>query len=127
MRPGRGETFPDLQFVIRYAQMCAAEFGDRGIRVVSLSPGLISTDMGNLEEKEGGKMLRYACERRMGKPEELGYALASLADERNGYLAGVDILCDGGVTFGKLFRKEGGGRAAEKRPFYPGRLLKKEI
>ena len=36
----------------------------------------------------------------------LGYALASLADERNGYLAGVDVLCDGGANFGKLFRKK---------------------
>ena len=42
----------------------------------------------------------------MGTPEELGYALASLADERNGYLAGVDVLCDGGASFGKLFRKK---------------------
>ncbi len=32
----------------------------------------------------------------MGKPEELGFAIASLADERNGYLAGVDVLYDGG-------------------------------
>lgn len=37
----------------------------------------------------------------MGTPEELGYALATVADERKGYLAGVDILCDGGATFGK--------------------------
>ena len=44
---------------------------------------------------------------RMGKPEELGFAIASLADERNGYLAGVDVLCDGGSTRGqKEFRKK---------------------
>ncbi len=102
--------------------MCAAEFGDRGIRVVSLSPGLISTDMGNLEEKEGGKMLRYACERRMGTPEELGYALATLADERNGYLAGVDVLCDGGASFGKLFRKAAGSREEKNGLFHAGSL-----
>ncbi len=41
----------------------------------------------------------------MGKPEELGFAIASVADERNGYLAGVDILCDGGATNGKNFLK----------------------
>lgn len=27
------------------------------------------------------------------------------ADERNGYLAGVDVLCDGGCTNGKMFKK----------------------
>ncbi|MCD8141703.1 MAG: SDR family NAD(P)-dependent oxidoreductase [Clostridiales bacterium] len=37
--------------------------------------------------------------------QELGYAIATLADERNGYLAGVDVLCDGGSTNGKRFRK----------------------
>ena len=42
----------------------------------------------------------------MGSPEELGYALAALADERNGYLAGVDVLCDGGASFGRRFRKK---------------------
>lgn len=85
------------KFVIRYARICASIYGERGIRVVSLSPGLIATDMGSLEAKEGGKMLRFTAERRMGTPEELGYALATLADERNGYLAGVDVLCDGGA------------------------------
>ena len=60
--------------------------------------------MGNLEAEEGAKMLRYGAENRMGMPEELGFAIATLADERNGYLAGVDILCDGGCTNGKMFR-----------------------
>ena len=51
--------------------------------------------MGKLEEKEGGTMLAYAAEKRMGTPEELGFAIATVADERNGYLAGVDVLVDG--------------------------------
>ena len=45
-------------------------------------------------------MLAFSCENRMGTPEELGFAIATLADERNGYLAGVDILCDGGTIRG---------------------------
>ena len=35
-------------FVVWYAKKCAFEYGVKGIRVVSLSPGLIATDMGNL-------------------------------------------------------------------------------
>lgn len=92
-------------FVVWFAQKCAFELGDKRIRVVSLSPGLIDTDMGKLEAKEGGALIPLAAERRMGKPEELGYAIATVADERNGYLAGVDVLVDGGSTNGKLFRK----------------------
>ncbi|MBR6764535.1 MAG: SDR family NAD(P)-dependent oxidoreductase [Clostridia bacterium] len=94
-------------FVIWYAQKCAYEYGSKGIRVVSLSPGLIATDMGNLEKEDGGMLIGFSAEERMGKPEELGYALATVADERNGYLAGVDVLCDGGSTNGmKEFKKK---------------------
>ncbi len=64
------------RFVVWYAQKCAFEYGTKGIRVCSLSPGLIATDMGKLEEKEGGSMLKYAAEKRMGTPDELGYAIA---------------------------------------------------
>ena len=88
-------------FVCWYAQKSAFELGLKGIRVVSLSPGLIATPMGNLEKGSGGFLIPYSAEERMGKPEELGYALATLADERNGYLAGVDVLCDGGSTYGQ--------------------------
>ena len=94
-------------FVVWYAKKCAFEYGKKGIRVVSLSPGLIATDMGNLEKKDGGMLIPFSAEERMGKPEELGYALATVADERNGYLAGVDVLCDGGSTNGmKEFKKK---------------------
>lgn len=93
------------KFVIWYAAKCAYEYGTKGIRVCSLSPGLIATDMGNLEAEEGGNLINTTAERRMGKPEELGFAIASVADERNGYLAGVDVLVDGGSVNGKEFVK----------------------
>ena len=94
-------------FVVWYAKKCAFEYGKQGIRVVSLSPGLIATDMGNLEAKDGGMLIPFSAEERMGKPEELGYALATVADERNDYLAGVDVLVDGGSTNGmKEFKKK---------------------
>ena len=87
-------------FAVWYSAKCAFEYGRRGIRVVSLSPGLIATDMGNLEAKDGGMLIPFSAEERMGRPEELGFALATVADERNGYLAGVDVLVDGGSTNG---------------------------
>ena len=42
----------------------------------------------------------------MGKPEELGFAIASIADERNGYLCGIDVLIDGGASTGKQFQEK---------------------
>ena len=81
----------------------AFELGAKGIRVCSVSPGLIATDMGNLEAEEGAVLLKTTAEKRMGKPEELGFAIAAAADERNGYLTGVDVLVDGGSVIGKEF------------------------
>ena len=57
--------------------------------------------MGECEQGEGAAMLDYTAEKRMGTPEELGFSIALAADERNGYLAGVDILVDDGSVNGK--------------------------
>ncbi len=95
-------------FVVWYAQKCAHEYARKGIRVVSVSPGLIETGMGTQEVEESEfakKMIDQTCAGRMGKPEELGYAIATIADERNGYLCGIDVLIDGGASTGKKFKE----------------------
>ena len=95
-------------FVVWYAQKCAHEYAAKGIRVVSVSPGLIETDMGTREVEQADfakQMIERTCAHRMGKPEELGFAIASIADERNGYLCGIDVLIDGGASTGKKFGK----------------------
>ena len=94
-------------FVVWYAQKCAHQYGPKGIRVVSVSPGLIETDMGaqEVEKSEFAReMVERSCAHRMGKPEELGFAIATIADERNGYLCGIDVLIDGGAFTGKKFK-----------------------
>ncbi|MCR5826636.1 MAG: SDR family oxidoreductase [Oscillospiraceae bacterium] len=92
------------RFVIWYAQKCAYAYGKDGIRVVSVSPGLIATETGALEAEHAAHMIENSAEHRMGTPEEVGFALATIADERNGFLAGVDVIVDGGGTNGKQFR-----------------------
>ena len=52
-------------FVCWYAAKSSFELGLKGIRVVSLSPGLVATDMGKLEEENGGFLIKFACEERM--------------------------------------------------------------
>ena len=96
-------------FVVWYAQKCAHAYAKKGIRVVSVSPGLIETGMGTKEVEESDfarEMIDHTCAGRMGRPEELGFAIATIADERNGYLCGIDVLIDGGASTGKKFKKE---------------------
>ncbi|MEE1292859.1 MAG: SDR family NAD(P)-dependent oxidoreductase [Acutalibacteraceae bacterium] len=99
MSAGMAYSF-SKNFVTWYAAKSAFDLGPRGIRVCSVSPGLIATAMGNAEVEHGGDLIKKNCEERMGTAEELGYCIATCADPRNGYLAAVDVLADGGSTRG---------------------------
>jgi NAD(P)-dependent dehydrogenase (short-subunit alcohol dehydrogenase family) len=86
-------------FVKWYSQSQAERFNAKGIRIVSVSPGSIDTEMGRLEEQAGaGAMVADAAVPRWGKPEEMGELLAFCASDKAGYLTGTDILNDGGVV-----------------------------
>ncbi|BBY18758.1 oxidoreductase [Mycolicibacterium litorale] len=86
-------------FVRWYSTSQAERFNARGLRIVSVSPGSVDTEMGRLEEQAGaGAMVTDAAVPRWGKPEEMAELLAFCAGERAGYLTGTDILNDGGVV-----------------------------
>ncbi|WP_073879423.1 SDR family oxidoreductase [Mycobacterium paraffinicum] len=85
-------------FVKWYSQSQAERFNGRALRIVSVSPGSIDTEMGRLEEQAGaGAMVTNAAVPRWGKAEEMAELLAFCASDKAGYLTGTDILSDGGV------------------------------
>ncbi|HTY28622.1 MAG TPA: SDR family oxidoreductase [Mycobacterium sp.] len=85
-------------FVRWYSSSQAERFNSRGLRIVSVSPGSVDTEMGLLEEKAGaGAMVTNAAVPRWGKAEEMAELFAFCASDRAGYLTGTDILNDGGV------------------------------
>jgi NAD(P)-dependent dehydrogenase (short-subunit alcohol dehydrogenase family) len=85
-------------FVRWYSTSQAERFNGRGLRIVSVSPGSIDTEMGRLEEQAGaGAMVADAAVPRWGKPEEMAELLAFCSSDKAGYLTGADILNDGGV------------------------------
>lgn len=85
-------------FVKWYSQSQAERFNARGLRIVSVSPGSIDTEMGRLEEQAGaGAMVANAAVPRWGRPEEMAELLAFCASDKATYLTGTDILNDGGV------------------------------
>jgi NAD(P)-dependent dehydrogenase (short-subunit alcohol dehydrogenase family) len=86
-------------FVRWYSTSQAERFNGRGLRIVSISPGSVDTEMGRLEEQAGaGAMVADAAVPRWGKPEEMAELLAFCVSEKAGYLTGTDILNDGGVV-----------------------------
>lgn len=85
-------------FVRWYSTSQAERFNGKGLRVVSVSPGSIDTEMGRLEEQAGaGAMVADAAVPRWGTPEEMAELFAFCASPKAGYLTGTDILNDGGV------------------------------
>ena len=89
-------------FVVWFAKAEAARFGQKGVRVVSVSPGTFETPMGELEKENADDYLKYCAIKRAGKVEEIAHLLAFCADNKAGYLTGVDIICDGGCLAGKM-------------------------
>ncbi|OAN41751.1 SDR family oxidoreductase [Mycolicibacterium iranicum] len=85
-------------FVRWYTVAQAERFNGRGLRIVSVSPGSVDTEMGRLEEDAGaGALVVDAAVPRWGKAEEMAELFAFCAGDKAGYLTGTDILNDGGV------------------------------
>lgn len=86
-------------FVKWYTSSQAERFNTRGLRIVSVSPGSVDTEMGKLEADAGaGAMVADFAVPRWGKAEEMAELFAFCASDRAGYLTGTDILNDGGVV-----------------------------
>jgi NAD(P)-dependent dehydrogenase (short-subunit alcohol dehydrogenase family) len=84
--------------LIMHARAAALEYGPAGIRVNSVSPGLIHRP--GLEEAwpEGVARWRAAAPLgRLGAPEDVGDACVFLCSPMARWITGVDLVVDGGV------------------------------
>jgi NAD(P)-dependent dehydrogenase (short-subunit alcohol dehydrogenase family) len=84
--------------VIQLTKSLAAEWAPYNIRVNSISPGYIATEM----TKKATQWIPLWEERtpfkRMGNPEELQGIVLYLASEASTYTTGSDFIIDGGFT-----------------------------
>ena len=84
-------------FVIWWSKQLATPLGEKGARVVSVSPGSFDTEMGRLEKSHGaGVLAEHSALQRFGKVEEIAEVLAFCASDKPGYLTGTDLLVNGG-------------------------------
>ncbi len=85
---------------IMQARQWAVEYARDGIRVVSVSPGAINTDLmrANLDAQGGGSAIanRHPLGR-IGQPEEIAHAVLWLASDDASFITGTDIEVDGGL------------------------------
>lgn len=79
----------------------AKSFGERGARLVSVSPGVIDTPMAREERKSSNvidTMISRSAAGRIGRADELGSVVAFLCSPAASYVTAVDILVDGGQS-----------------------------
>ncbi len=87
--------------VTSYARALAVELARHGIRVNSILPGWIRTDMTDRamnDEKFAGNVLPRIPARRWGEIEDFGGIAVYLASEASAYHTGDQFIIDGGYT-----------------------------
>lgn len=83
-------------------QAAARAWGSKGARLNSVSPGVISTTLGQKEIQGGASaMVELSAARRVGTAEDIVNAVAYLTGPGSDYITGNDILVDGGTVAGR--------------------------
>jgi len=83
-------------------------WGNRGGRTVSISPGVISTPMGQQElagpsGDQMRAMIGASGVKRLGTPDDIAAVVEFLISHEASFITGTDILVDGGTVAGLTF------------------------
>lgn len=87
--------------VIHLTKSLAGEWSDRGVRVNSVSPGYVGTELtkrGMNNEEWRKAWLDGTPMGRVAEPREIAPAVVFLASEAAGFCTGTDLVVDGGYT-----------------------------
>ena len=87
--------------VIMLSKALAGEWAKHGVRVNTISPGYIATDMtlkGRENPEWGPVWLETTPMGRLGEPDEIGPLALYLASDASSFMTGSNVLIDGGYT-----------------------------
>jgi NAD(P)-dependent dehydrogenase (short-subunit alcohol dehydrogenase family) len=86
--------------VVGVTKVLAAEWGGRGIRVNSISPTVVLTDLGikAWDNPKGEALKKLIPVGRFAYPDEIAAAAVYLASDAAAMVTGADLVVDGGYT-----------------------------
>jgi 3-oxoacyl-[acyl-carrier protein] reductase len=93
--PGQANYAASKAGLVAMTKTVAAEVARRGVTVNAVAPGLIETDM---TEDIGDGLLELVPARRPGTPDEVAACVRFLVSQDAGYVTGVCLTVDGGLT-----------------------------
>ncbi len=87
--------------LIGLARSIAKEFASRGVTVNVVAPGPVGTDMlSALNARQLAAIVERVPVGRVGTPDELAAAIEFLTSEGAGYITGIVLAVDGGISMG---------------------------
>jgi len=96
--PGQSNYAASKAGIIGLTKSLAKEYGERGIRVNAVAPGLIRTDMtASLSEKHQETLVQAVPLGRAGEPIDVARVVYFLLSEYSGYITGEVINVSGGL------------------------------
>jgi 3-oxoacyl-[acyl-carrier protein] reductase len=82
-----------------FSRAMARELGGRGLRVNSIAPGYLETDMSEkLDEKQRDQIIRRTPLGRLGKVDDVTGVLRFLISDAARFITGQTFVVDGGIT-----------------------------
>lgn len=99
MRGRKAIGYGASKWAVRGMTKCAAnELGSYNIRVNSIHPGAIETDMlSGLGDATINRLVSNVPMQRSGTPDEVGTAVMFLLSDEASYISGTEIVVDGGL------------------------------
>lgn len=101
--PGQANYAASKAGIEGFSRCLATEYAKRGITVNCVAPGFIETDMTVAVVNAAGDKIKGAIPvKRLGKPDDIAYAVLCLAAEEASYITGQILKVDGGLTLGGM-------------------------